>query len=67
MTSGGFLSTEAVVMLARMALLAILSTLTLAPPDSRLGGPRYVVAFLGRLAGIWEEALFGIALIGGSI
>jgi len=65
MTSGGFLSTEAlVVVLARIAPLAILGAPTLAPPDRRLGRRRQVVAFLGCLAGTWAVALFGIALIG---
>jgi len=67
MTSGGFLSTATVVvMLACIALLAIVSALTLAPLDRRLGR-RQVVAFLGCLAGIWAVAVFGITLIGGSI
>ena len=68
MTSGSFLSTATVVvMLACIALLAILSALTLAPLDRRLGRRRYVVAFAVCLAGIWAVAAFGIALIRGSI
>ena len=68
MTSGGFLPTATVVaMLACIGLLAILSALTLAPPDRRLGGRRYVVAFAVCLAGIWAVAVIGIALIRRSI
>ncbi len=68
MTSGGFLSTEAVVvMLACIALLAILGALTLAPLDRRLGRRRYVVGFAVWLAAIWAVAVFVIALISRSI
>jgi len=68
MASGGFLSTATVVViLACIALLAILSALRLAPPDRRLGARRHVVAFLGCLAAIWAVAVFGIALIRGSL
>jgi MFS-type transporter involved in bile tolerance (Atg22 family) len=68
MTSGGFLSTEAVVvMLACIALLAILGALTLAPLDRRLGRRRYVVGFAVCLAGTWAVAVFVIALIRRSI
>jgi hypothetical protein len=68
MTSGGFLSmASVVVILACMALLAILSALTLAPLDRRLGRRRHVVGFAVCLAGIWAVAVFGIALIRRSI
>ena len=66
MTNGGFLSTATVVViLACIALLAILSALTLAPLD-RLGR-HYVVAFAVCLAAIWAVAVLGIALIRRSI
>jgi hypothetical protein len=66
MTNGGFLSTATVVViLACIALLAILSALTLAPLD-RLGG-HDVVAFAVCLTAIWAVAVLGIALIRRSI
>jgi hypothetical protein len=68
MASGGFLSTEAVVvMLACIALLAVLSALRLAPLGRRLGRRRHVVGFAVCLAAIWAVAVFGIALIRRSI
>jgi MFS-type transporter involved in bile tolerance (Atg22 family) len=68
MTDGGFLSTATVVVIvACIALLAMLSALTLAPLDSRLGRRRYVVAFAVCLAAIWAVAVLGIALIRRSI
>jgi len=67
MTDGGFLSTASVVLiLACIALLAMLSALTLAPLG-RHGRRRYVVAFAVCLARIWAVAVLGIALIRRSI
>jgi hypothetical protein len=62
MTNGGFLSTASVVtILACVGLLAVLSALTLAPPERR--GRRYVVAFMVSLAAIWAVASLVITLI----
>jgi hypothetical protein len=62
MTSGGFLSTEAVVAtLACVALLAVVSALALAPLD-RLAR-HHIAAFLGCLVAIWAVAALVIALI----
>ena len=48
-------------MLAGVALLAILSAVTLVPPDRF--GRRHVVAFLGCLVGIWVGAELVLVLI----
>ena len=62
MTNGGFLSTASVVaIMACVALLAVLSSLTLAPPQRR--ERRYVVAFMVSLAAIWAVAVFVITMI----
>ena len=62
MTNGGFLSTASVVaIMACVALLAVLSSLTLAPPQRR--ERRYVVAFMVSLAAIWAVAVFVIMMI----
>jgi hypothetical protein len=62
MTYGTFLSTAAVVaLLAGVALLVVLSALTLAPLQ-KFGG-RSVVPFLISLFAIWAGALFIIYLI----
>jgi hypothetical protein len=67
MTSyGTFLSTVAVVaLLATVALLVVLSALTLAPLDKP--ERRSVVPFLICLVGIWAGALFTIYLINHTI
>jgi hypothetical protein len=63
MTSGVFLSTTSVVaILAGVALLAVLSALTLAPLLGRYAG-RYVAAFLFCLVAIWAGAVVAIVLI----
>ena len=62
MTNGVFLSTASVVaIMACVALLAVLSSLTLAPPQRR--ERRYVVAFMVSLAAIWAVAVFVITMI----
>ena len=62
MSYGAFLSTVAVVaLLAGVALLVVLSALTLAPLD-KFGG-RSVVPFLISLVAIWAGAVFTIYLI----
>jgi hypothetical protein len=62
MSYGTFLSTVAVVtLLAGVALLLVLSALTLAPLD-KFGG-RSVVPFLISLVVIWAGAVFTIYLI----
>ena len=62
MTNGGFLSTASVVaIMACVALLAVLSSLTLAPPQRR--ERRYVVAFMVSLAAIWAVAVLVITMI----
>ncbi len=62
MTSGVFLSTASVVaLLAGVALLAVLSALTLAPLGRYAG--RYVAAFWVCLVGIWLGAVVAIVLI----
>jgi uncharacterized membrane protein len=63
MTNGAFLSPTSVaaIILACVALLTLLSALTLAPPERR--GRRYVVAFMLSLAAIWAVALLVITLI----
>jgi hypothetical protein len=62
MTYGSFLSTASVAaILAGVALLAVLSALTLAPFE-RFGG-RSVVALLICLLAIWAGAVFTILLI----
>jgi hypothetical protein len=62
MTYGTFPSTVVVVaLLASVALLVVLSALTLAPLDRF--GRRYVVAFLISLLTIWVGAVFTIYLI----
>jgi hypothetical protein len=62
MTSGVFLSTTSVVaILAGVALLAVLSALTLAPLGRYAG--RYVAAFWVCLVGIWAGAVVAIVLI----
>jgi hypothetical protein len=62
MTYATFLSTVAVVaLLASVALLVVLSALTLAPLD-KFGG-RSVVPFLISLVAIWAGAVFTIYLI----
>ena len=62
MTSGVFLSPASVVtILAGVALLAVLSALTLAPLG-RYGG-RYVAAFWVCLVGIWVGVVVAIVLI----
>jgi hypothetical protein len=62
MTSGVFLSPASVVaILAGVALLALLSALTLAPLGRYEG--RYVAAFLVCLVAIWAGAVFIIVLI----
>jgi hypothetical protein len=62
MTYGTFPSTVVVVaLLASVALLVVLSALTLAPLDKF--GRRYVVAFLISLLTIWVGAVFTIYLI----
>ena len=66
MTYGTFLSTEVVVaLLASVALLVVLSALTLAPLDKP--ERRSVVPFLICLVGIWAGALFTIYLINHTI
>jgi uncharacterized membrane protein len=63
MTNGGFLSTASVVaIMAGVALLALLSALTLAPPQ-RGERRRYVVAFMVSLAAIWAVAVLVITMI----
>jgi uncharacterized membrane protein len=63
MTNGGFLSTASVVaIMAGVALLALLSALTLAPPQRR-ERRRYVVAFMVSLAAIWAVAVLVITMI----
>ena len=67
MTNGGFLSTASVVaIMACVALLAVLSSLTLAPPQRR-ERRRYVVAFMVSLAAIWAVAVLVITMIRDSI
>jgi hypothetical protein len=62
MTYGTFLSTVAVVaLMASVALLVVLSALTLAPLDKF--GRRSVVPFLICLLAIWAGAVFTIYLI----
>jgi hypothetical protein len=62
MTYPTFLSTVSVVaLLASVALLVVISALTLAPLE-KFGG-RSVVPFLISLLGIWAGALFTIYLI----
>jgi len=62
MTYGTFASTVVVVaLLASVALLVVLSALTLAPLNKF--GRRYVVAFLISLLTIWVGAVFTIYLI----
>jgi hypothetical protein len=62
MTYGTFLTTEVVVaLLASVALLVVLSALTLAPLDKF--GWRSVVPFLISLLAIWAGAVFTIYLI----
>jgi hypothetical protein len=62
MTYRTFLSTvDVVALLASVALLVMLSALTLAPLDKF--GRRSVVAFLISLLAIWAGALFTIYLI----
>jgi hypothetical protein len=62
MTYSTFLSTVAVVaLLASVALLVVLSALTLAPLDKF--GRRSVVPFLISLLAIWAGAVFTIYLI----
>jgi hypothetical protein len=62
MTYGTFLSTVAVVsLLAGVAILVVLSALTLAPLDKF--GRRSVVPFLISLLAIWAGAVFTIYLI----
>jgi hypothetical protein len=62
MSSGVFLSPASVVaILAGVALLAVLSALTLAPLGRYAG--RYVAAFLVCLVAIWAGAVFIIVLI----
>jgi uncharacterized protein (DUF697 family) len=62
MTSGVFLSTTSVVaLLAGVALLAVVSALTLAPLLGRYAG-RYVAAFWVCLVGIWLGAVVAIVL-----
>jgi hypothetical protein len=62
MPDGGFLSAAPVVAtLAGVALLTILSAVTLVPPDRF--GRRHVVEFLGCLVGIWAVADLVLALI----
>jgi hypothetical protein len=62
MSYGTFLSTVAVVaLLAGVALLVVLSALTLAPLDKF--GRRSVVPFLISLVAIWAGAVFTIYLI----
>jgi hypothetical protein len=66
MIYGTFLSTVAVVaLLASVALLVVLSALTLAPLD-KFGG-RSVVGFLMSLLAIWVGAVFTIYLISHTI
>ena len=61
MTSGLFLSTASVVaLLAGVALMAVLSALTLAPLGRYAG--RYVAAFWVCLVGIWVGAVVAIVL-----
>jgi hypothetical protein len=61
MTSGLFLSTASVVaLLAGVALMAVLSALTLAPLGRYAG--RYVAAFWVCLVGIWLGAVVAIVL-----
>jgi hypothetical protein len=63
MSSGVFLSPASVVaILAGVALLAVLSALTLAPLG-RYGGRYDVAAFLVCLVGIWVGAVVAIVLI----
>ena len=50
-----------VAIMACVALLAVLSSLTLAPPQRR--ERRYVVAFMVSLAAIWAVAVFVITMI----
>ena len=62
MTYGTFASTVVVVaLLASVALLVVLSALTLAPLNKF--GRRYVVAFLISLLTLWVGAVFTIYLI----
>ncbi len=62
MTSGVYLSTTSVVaILAGVALLAVLSALTLAPLGRYAG--RYVAAFLVCLVAIWAVAVVAIVFI----
>ena len=62
MTSGVYLSTTSVVaILTGVALLAVLSALTLAPPGGY--GGRYVAAVLFCLVAIWAGAVGAIVLI----
>ena len=62
MTSGVFLSkTSVVAILAGVALLTVLSALTLAPLGRYAG--RYVVAFCVCLMAIWVGAVAAIVLI----
>jgi uncharacterized membrane protein len=62
MTSGVYLSTTSVVaILAGVALLAVLSALTLAPLGRYEG--RYVAAFCVCLVTIWAGAVVAIVLI----
>jgi hypothetical protein len=63
MTNGGYLSPESMVVaiLACVAVLALLSALTLAPPQRR--GRRNVVWFMVGLAAIWVVAVLVITLI----
>jgi hypothetical protein len=62
MTYGTFLSTVIVVaLLASVALLVVMSALTLAPLDKL--GRRSVVAFLISLLALWVGAVFTIYLL----
>jgi uncharacterized membrane protein len=62
MTSGVYLSmTSVVAILTGVALLAVLSALTLAPLGRYAG--RYVAAFWVCLVGIWAGAVVAIVLI----
>ena len=63
MTSRDFLSTATVVViLACVALLAVVSALTLAPLEKRRGR-HYGVGFALCMVGIWALAVLAIALI----